>query len=86
METTLPKTLPTHSYHSVERQPEKQSFSTNAGPLSYELGDRVWHIKFGVGTVQEILPAGADYEVAVDFDKCGVKRMFASFAKLKKED
>lgn len=77
---------PAHSYHSVERQPQKQSFSTSAGPLSYELGDRVWHIKFGVGTVQEILPAGADYEVAVDFDKCGVKRMFASFAKLKKED
>ena len=44
------------------------------------------HIKFGSGVVTEILPAGKDYEVAVDFERCGVKRMFASFAKLKKED
>lgn len=81
-----PSFVSSGSSYNVERQPKKQSFSTSVGPLNYELGDRVWHIKFGVGTVQEILPAGADYEVAVDFDKCGVKRMFASFAKLKKED
>lgn len=64
----------------------KQSFSTNAEALAYDIGDRVRHIKFGVGMVQEIIPAGADFEVAVDFEKCGVKRMFASFAKLKKEE
>ena len=64
----------------------KQTFSTNADALSYEIGDRVRHIKFGVGIVKEIIPAGADFEVAVDFEKCGIKRMFASFAKLKKEE
>lgn len=67
-----------------DKKPAKKEFSTNANGLDYEVGDRVRHIKFGVGIVQEIIPAGADYEVAVDFDKCGVKRMFASFAKLKK--
>ena len=54
--------------------------------MDYEVGDKVRHIKFGIGTVTELIPAGADYEVAVDFEKCGIKRMFASFAKLKKQD
>ena len=55
-----------------------------AGELNYQVGDRVKHIKFGVGTVQEITKGGRDYEVSVDFDRVGRKKMFASFAKLKK--
>ena len=55
-----------------------------ADHLDYQEGDRVRHVKFGEGTVQNIKDGGKDYEVTVDFDTCGVKRMFASFAKLKK--
>ena len=55
-----------------------------ADHLDYKEGDRVRHVKFGEGTVQNIKDGGKDYEVTVDFDTCGVKRMFASFAKLKK--
>lgn len=54
--------------------------------LDYKEGDKVKHIKFGVGTVLEIVSGGKDYEVTVDFDNVGVKKMFASFAKLKKID
>ena len=54
------------------------------GELDYQVGDRVKHIKFGVGTVQEITKGGRDCEVAVEFDSVGRKKMFASFAKLKK--
>ena len=54
------------------------------GELDYQVGDRVKHIKFGVGTVQEITKGGRDFEVAVEFDSVGRKKMFASFAKLKK--
>ena len=54
------------------------------GELDYQVGDRVKHIKFGVGTVQEITKGGRDFEVAVEFDRVGRKKMFASFAKLKK--
>ena len=54
--------------------------------LPYEKGDRVRHIKFGEGTVREILEGKRDFEVTVDFDGPGTKRMFASFAKLKKLD
>ena len=55
-------------------------------PLDYGVGDRVRHMRFGVGTVAAINDGGRDYEVAVDFDTAGRKRMFASFAKLKKVD
>ena len=54
------------------------------GALSYQVGDRVRHIKFGDGEVMAIVSGGRDYEVTVDFDKVGTKKMFASFAKLKK--
>ena len=57
---------------------------TKAASLSYDPGDRVQHAKFGPGTVKEIKDGPKDYEVTVDFDKGGVKRMFASFAKLEK--
>ena len=57
---------------------------TKAATLDYEVGDTVRHIKFGVGIVKDIVDGGRDYEVTVDFDKVGIKKMFAGFAKLKK--
>ena len=53
-------------------------------PLNYKEGDRVKHMKFGDGTVTRIVSGGRDYEVTVEFDRFGVKKMFASFAKLRK--
>ena len=55
-----------------------------ADKLDYTVGDQVSHIKFGKGTVLEITEGGRDYEVKVDFERFGVEKMFASFAKLKK--
>ncbi len=52
--------------------------------LTYGVGDRVKHIKFGEGTVQAIADMERDYEITVEFDKAGVKKMMAGFAKLKK--
>lgn len=52
--------------------------------LGYEEGDAVKHIKFGVGNVVSITDAGRDYEVTVQFENYGVKKLFAQFAKLKK--
>ena len=57
---------------------------TKAAALDYEVGDTVRHIKFGVGIVKDSVDGGRDYEVTVDFDKVGIKKMFAGFAKLKK--
>ena len=50
----------------------------------YSVGDRVRHIKFGDGTVLSIEKQPKDYEVSVEFDTAGVKRMMAGFARLKK--
>ena len=55
-----------------------------ADHLDFGVGDKVRHVKFGVGTVQEIKDGKKDFEVTVDFENYGVKRMFASFAKLQK--
>lgn len=68
-------------YTKVENQ---RNFGSAGGALSYQVGDRVRHIKFGDGEVMAIVSGGRDYEVTVDFDKAGTKKMFASFAKLKK--
>ncbi|MCR5591093.1 MAG: DNA helicase PcrA [Lachnospiraceae bacterium] len=50
----------------------------------YGPGDRVMHMKFGQGTVLSVEKGTRDYEVSVEFDSAGVKKMFAAFAKLKK--
>ena len=53
-----------------------------AASLAYKEGDRVKHAKFGEGTVKEIIDGARDYEVTVEFDKGGQKKMLAGFAKL----
>lgn len=50
----------------------------------YGVGDRVQHVKFGIGTVAEIADEPKDYRITVDFDEMGRKVMYAGFAKLKK--
>ncbi len=52
--------------------------------LGYDVGDLVRHQKFGEGLVVKIMSGGRDYEVTVQFQQAGVKKMFAAFAKLKK--
>ena len=69
------------NYSSVMKK-GAQIFSEQG--LSYDVGDRVKHVKFGEGTVLEIKKGARDYEVTVDFDGYGVRKMFAAFAKLVK--
>lgn len=65
-------------------KPIKQfGMGTGEGP-GYDVGDRVKHMKFGEGLVTAITAGGRDYEVTVQFDTVGVKKMFATFAKLQK--
>ncbi len=54
------------------------------GHLEYGVGDRVRHVKFGDGTVTAIVDGKMDYEVTVDFEKYGTRKLFAAFARLKK--
>lgn len=52
--------------------------------ISYKEGDRVSHLKFGQGTVKEILKLGSDYKVTILFDSGEEKKLMATFAKLEK--
>ena len=62
----------------------KQFVVTKEKGLDYTIGDRVRHVKFGEGTVKDITEGGRDYEVTVEFDTAGTKKMFATFARLQK--
>lgn len=51
---------------------------------SLNKGDRVKHIKFGEGTIVNIVKEARDNKVTVSFDAYGQKVMYQSFAKLVK--
>ncbi len=48
----------------------------------YETGVRVFHKKFGEGTIHLVEPEGEDLKVDINFDKVGHKRLMAKFANL----
>ncbi len=50
----------------------------------YGAGDMVTHFKFGTGTVTSLKKLDQDYEVVVEFDKFGQRKLRTSFAKLQK--
>lgn len=78
--TALPRSTP------KRKSPGKIKLGRDITPVKpdYAAGDRVMHFKFGEGKVLDIKEGGRDYEVTVDFDGHGVKKMFAGFAKLKR--
>lgn len=48
----------------------------------YKEGQRVYHKKFGEGTINKLESEGDDYKVDISFDKSGNKRLMAKFAGL----
>ena len=48
----------------------------------YKQGVRVYHKKFGEGTINYVEEEGEDYKVDINFDKVGHKRLMAKFAGL----
>ena len=75
------------AFHSqafgIKKPVQQFKVASGEGP-GYDVGDRVRHMKFGEGLVTAITEGGRDYEVTVEFDMVGVKKMFAAFARLKK--
>lgn len=67
-----------------------ESFLNNLGKQAskevdlskYEAGVRVFHKKFGEGTINIVEPEGEDLKVDINFDKVGHKRLMAKFANL----
>ena len=58
--------------------------ATPAGAPDYQVGDRVSHTKFGQGIVRSLTKLTNDYEVVIEFDRFGQRKLRSSFAKLTK--
>ena len=82
MRAALPWNRPAARMSAIKKGAPQTAASEEE--LGYTKGDRVRHIKFGEGTVTNIASGGRDFEITVQFDTAGVKKMFASFAKLVK--
>ena len=57
---------------------KKDSFDIS----KYQEGQRVYHKKFGEGTINKVEEEGEDYKIDINFDKVGHKRLMAKFAGL----
>ena len=79
-----PKTTVLSTPGNLSYRMGKEFKVERAESLGYAAGDRVRHIKFGEGTVAALEKGKMDYEVTVDFDRTGRKKLMASFAKLVK--
>lgn len=60
------------------------SLSSSSQKPDYQEGDTVYHIKFGTGRVQSLTKLSTDYEVVVEFENFGQRKLRSSFAKLVK--
>ena len=63
---------------------KKSTMNTNkqVDLSKYEAGVRVFHKKFGEGTINMVEPEGEDLKVDINFDKAGHKRLMAKYANL----
>ena len=55
---------------------------SNLDLQKYKEGQRIYHKKFGEGTINSIEPEGQDLKVDINFDKVGHKRLMAKYAGL----
>ena len=60
----------------------KSNKNNNCDLSKYKEGQRVFHKKFGEGTISIIEPEGEDLKVDINFDKVGHKRLMAKYAGL----
>ena len=67
------------SFLNLLTQKKEQSTSNIS---EYKEGQRIYHKKFGEGTIQKLEQEGDDYKVDILFDKVGHKRLMAKFAGL----
>lgn len=56
--------------------------SSSVDISKYEVGQRVYHKKFGEGVISKLEAEDDDIKVDIDFDKAGHKRLMAKFAGL----
>lgn len=60
----------------------KRASTEDVDISKYKEGQRIYHKKFGEGTINKIEEEGEDYKIDISFDKVGHKRLMAKFAGL----
>jgi DNA helicase-2/ATP-dependent DNA helicase PcrA len=74
--------LPDNLKHLLKKKeaPKPQKVELNI----FKEGDRVFHEKYGIGTISEVITMGQDVMYSVDFGKLGKKPLDARISRLKK--
>ena len=62
-----------------------RTFTNNEG-VSFKVGDKVTHPKFGDGLITQVKGSGDNEELDIIFQQVGPKRLLANFAPIKKKD
>ncbi len=78
LELNLEQSTPTKQEEPAYKPEDKEN------PTILNEGDRVFHEKFGMGVIEQVVQMGSDHLYSVDFGKMGKKAVDAQFAKLKK--
>ncbi|MBQ6795186.1 MAG: UvrD-helicase domain-containing protein [Clostridia bacterium] len=66
--------------------PKKDSKVNLTGNLTFKVGDRVHHKKFGAGLITAREDVGNDVRYEIAFDSVGTKNLLGLYAKLEKEE
>ncbi|MCG1010853.1 DNA helicase PcrA [Salinicoccus sp. ID82-1] len=69
-----------------KRMPKRSRIVTNNSGVSFAIGDKVSHKKFGDGIISAIKGEGDSQELDIIFTKVGVKRLLANFAPIEKKE
>ena len=82
------------SYYDRKKEAKRSVFDpvtankdieTVDGPVTWAIGDKAVHKKWGVGTVVKVQGAGNEQELDIAFPNQGIKRLLSAFAPIQKQ-
>jgi DNA helicase-2/ATP-dependent DNA helicase PcrA len=82
------------SYYERKKEAKRSVFDpvtankdikTVDGPVTWAIGDKAVHKKWGVGTVVKVTGTGNDQELDIAFPNQGIKRLLSAFAPIEKQ-
>ncbi|MFP3361082.1 hypothetical protein R0K17_27630, partial [Planococcus sp. SIMBA_143] len=69
-----------------KQAPKRSRVVTNNSGVSFSIGDKVAHKKFGDGIISASKGEGDSQELDIIFTKVGIKRLLANFAPIEKKE
>ncbi len=76
----------TYSKPYAKTGASSRTVSAKSPVETFSEGDRVRHSTFGAGSVVSVKKMGGDFMYEINFDKVGVKKLMATYARLTSED